>query len=166
MTNVTFIPHQRAQNSGARRCQDRPAGKPPIQWRHVAGQQLAFPVALTPGLHSKEGVTQEGPLSMITYGVCILPLINNLKREILDVTQPFIITLTNPSDSAQLFLPPSDDTDTLHVMSKDVRFQGSAKIGCCCRKHGKNNATKRQGSIAPRALIKTRTFIIFMCFTG
>ena len=30
----------------------------------------------------------------------------------------------------------------------------------------KKHATKRQGSIAPRALIKTRNFIIVMCFPG
>ena len=40
-------------------------------------------------LHSIEGVTQGGPLKMIAYGIRILPLIKNLKREIPDVTQPW-----------------------------------------------------------------------------
>ena len=40
-------------------------------------------------LHSREVVTQGGPITMITYGIVILPLINNLKREIPDVTQPW-----------------------------------------------------------------------------
>ena len=38
-------------------------------------------------LQSIEGVTQRDPLAMITYRIVILPLINNLKREIPDVTQ-------------------------------------------------------------------------------
>ena len=40
-------------------------------------------------LHSIEGVTQGGHLAMIAYGIGILPLINNLKQEIPDVTQPW-----------------------------------------------------------------------------
>ena len=40
-------------------------------------------------LHSREVVTQGDPIKMITYGIVILPLINNLKREIPDVTQPW-----------------------------------------------------------------------------
>ena len=40
-------------------------------------------------LHSKEGVTQGGPLAMITYRIGILPLIKNLKQEIPAITHPW-----------------------------------------------------------------------------
>ena len=40
-------------------------------------------------LYSKEGVTQGGPIAMITYGISIVSLIKNLKREIPDVKQPW-----------------------------------------------------------------------------
>ena len=40
-------------------------------------------------LHSREGVTHEDTLEIITYEIGILPLIKNLKREIPDVTQPW-----------------------------------------------------------------------------
>ena len=40
-------------------------------------------------IHSREGMTQGGPLAMIVYGIGILPLIKNLKREIPDVTHPW-----------------------------------------------------------------------------
>ena len=40
-------------------------------------------------LHSREGVTQGGPIAMIAYGIGILPLIKYLKWEIPDVTQPW-----------------------------------------------------------------------------
>ena len=40
-------------------------------------------------LHSKEGVTQGYPLAMISYRIGIVPLINNLKQEIPDFTQPW-----------------------------------------------------------------------------
>ena len=40
-------------------------------------------------LNSKEGVTQRDPLKIIVYRIGILPLINNIKREIPDVTQPW-----------------------------------------------------------------------------
>ena len=40
-------------------------------------------------MHSKEGMPHVDPLSMIVYGIGILPLINNLKREIPDVTHPW-----------------------------------------------------------------------------
>ena len=38
-------------------------------------------------LHSREGVMQGEPIEMILYGIGILPLIKNLKRDISDVTQ-------------------------------------------------------------------------------
>ena len=40
-------------------------------------------------LHSREGVTQGGPLAMIAYRLGILPLIKNLTQEMPDVTQPW-----------------------------------------------------------------------------
>ena len=40
-------------------------------------------------LHRREGVTQGDPLAMIAYGIRILPLIKNIKREIPDATQPW-----------------------------------------------------------------------------
>ena len=47
-------------------------------------------------LHSREGVTQGGPVAMIAYGIRILPIINNLKQEIPDATQPWYTD--NPGD--------------------------------------------------------------------
>ena len=38
-------------------------------------------------LHSKEGVSQGDPFTMIAYGIGILPLIKNLKWDIPDVIQ-------------------------------------------------------------------------------
>ena len=40
-------------------------------------------------IHGKEGVTQGDTLAMIVYRIGILPIINNLKQEIPDVTQPW-----------------------------------------------------------------------------
>ena len=34
-------------------------------------------------------MTQGGPLAMIAYSISIIPLVNNLKQEIHDVTQPW-----------------------------------------------------------------------------
>ena len=40
-------------------------------------------------MHIREGVTQGNLLAMIAYGIIIFPLINNLKQEIPDGTQPW-----------------------------------------------------------------------------
>ena len=40
-------------------------------------------------LHIKEGTTQGYPLAMVTYGIVIIPLTNNLKLEFPDVYQPW-----------------------------------------------------------------------------
>ena len=44
---------------------------------------------MTSIIHSREVLTQGDPIVMIAYGIGIIPLINNLKREIPDVTQPW-----------------------------------------------------------------------------
>ena len=40
-------------------------------------------------MHSREGAIQGDPLTMSKYGICILPLMKNCKREIPDATQPW-----------------------------------------------------------------------------
>ena len=40
-------------------------------------------------MHSGEGVPQRNPLAMIAYGIGILPVIKNLKRELPSVTTPW-----------------------------------------------------------------------------
>ena len=40
-------------------------------------------------MHSKEGVNQGDPLAMITYGIGVLPLIRDLRRDHHRVTQPW-----------------------------------------------------------------------------
>ena len=40
-------------------------------------------------LHSKEGVTQGDPLAMIAYGIGVLPLIRDLRRDHPCITQPW-----------------------------------------------------------------------------
>ena len=45
-TDGNFLPYQRARNSGARQYRYQPAGKPPRQWRHAAGQHPSFPAVL------------------------------------------------------------------------------------------------------------------------
>ncbi len=40
-------------------------------------------------IFSKEGVTQGDPLTMVAYGIMLLPLIRSLKEEIPDVDQPW-----------------------------------------------------------------------------
>ena len=56
-------------------------------YRHWSSLVLCNNNGIDSFLHSKEGVTQGDPLEMIVYGFGILPLINKLKRDILDVTQ-------------------------------------------------------------------------------
>ena len=63
-------------------------------------------------------------------------------------------------------LLPSDNPNTLHFMKKDATFQGRVHIGYCCRKYGQKDTTKRKDYINPHALIRTRSFIIVVGFTG
>ena len=76
----------------------------------------------------------------------------------------YFSTLTNPSDYPDLL--PSDDPNTLHVMNMDVTVLGRVHRGYGYRKHDTKYATKIQGSIDPHALIRTRSFIIVIGFTG
>ena len=69
-----------------------------------------------------------------------------------------VSTLTTPSDSPDLL--PFDDPNTLHVMKKVDSFQGRVQRGYFCKKNSKKFTTKRQGSIAPHSLIRTRNIII------
>ena len=71
-----------------------------------------------------------------------------------------ISNLTTPFDPTYLIT--SDDPNTIHVMSKGVPLQGRVHSGYCCRKHGQKICYKRQGSIAPHALIRKRGFIIII----
>ena len=50
-TNGALHPHQQAQNSGYRRCRDRPNQKPPRQWRHAAAWHRSIFALLTPIWH-------------------------------------------------------------------------------------------------------------------
>ena len=51
MTEGDFLLHQQDRNPRARQCRDWPAGKPPRQWLHAAGQHPASPASITPGIH-------------------------------------------------------------------------------------------------------------------
>ena len=77
-----------------------------------------------------------------------------------------VSNLVTSSDSPKLLLLPSDDPDHHHFINKYYPYHGRVKRGCCSRKHDKKDATKRRGSITPRALIKTRKFITVMVFPG
>ena len=58
-------------------------------YRHWSSLVLRNRNRTTSIIHIREGVTQGDPLAMIVYGIGVLPLIKNLKRAILDVTQPW-----------------------------------------------------------------------------
>ena len=75
-----------------------------------------------------------------------------------------VSTLTTPSDLKLILLLPSDDPNFPHAINKYDPYCGRVKIGYCYRKHDEKDATKRQGSIAPRDLIKTGKFITVMVF--
>ena len=76
----------------------------------------------------------------------------------------FFITLTAPSYYPDLL--PYIDPNTLHVINMYVPFLSRVKIVYCCKKHDKKDATKRQGSISPHALIRTINFIVVVGFQG
>ena len=40
-------------------------------------------------MHSREGMTQGGPLALATYNIGLLPPIKNLKTEFSDISQPW-----------------------------------------------------------------------------
>ena len=58
-------------------------------YRHLSSIVLCNVNETAIFLHSRKGVVQGDPLEMIAYGISILPLINNIKQEIPDVTQPW-----------------------------------------------------------------------------
>ena len=64
-----------------------------------------------------------------------------LPADIYVASDNYFITLTNPSYSKDLL--PSDDSNTLHVMSKDVLFLSSLKIGYFCRRHDQKICYKK-----------------------
>ena len=51
-----------------------------------------------------------------------------------------VSTLTTPSDSPDLL--PTDETNTLRVLNKDVLFKGIVHSGYCCMKHGQKRCYK------------------------
>ena len=75
-------------------------------------------------------------------------------------------TLITPSDSEQLFLLTHDTTNPPHKIMKYEPYHGRVRICYFCRKHDEKYATKIQGSIDPRALIKAGNFITVMYFPG
>ena len=77
-------------------------------------------------------------------------------------SENYVSTLTNPYDTPNL--PPSYGPNTLHIFKKYLPLLVRVKRLYCCNKHGQKYATKRPGSFAPNALIKTRHFIIVMGF--
>jgi hypothetical protein len=50
---------------------------------------VRFPQGHTLTIFSREGVTQGDPLSMVAYGILLLPLIQALKERLPDVNQPW-----------------------------------------------------------------------------
>ena len=48
-----------------------------------------------------------------------------------------VSTFTTPSDSPQIFILPSDDTNPIHVMRKDGTYRSRLKRGYWCRNHDK-----------------------------
>ena len=78
----------------------------------------------------------------------------------------YVSTLTTPSDSPQLLILPYDDTKPTYASNKYDPYRGRMKRGYCCRKNYEKYAIKRQGSIAPGAMIDTRNIITVMDFPG
>ena len=108
---------------------------------------LPSPLMIDPPLHKRSQYTPDMLLAAIYFP-----------------SENYLSNLTTPSDSPDIL--PTYDTNTLHVMKKYEPYRGRDKIWYCCRKHGQKYATKRQGSVAPHAMMKTRDFIIFMWFPG
>ena len=89
-----------------------------------------------------------------------------LQASIYAASENYVSTLTPPYDSPQLLLLPSDDHNPTYSMNKEETYCGRVKIGYYSRKCNDKNTKERQGSIYPRALIKTRNFITVIDFTG
>jgi hypothetical protein len=58
-------------------------------YRHWSALVVRFPQGHAYTIFSREGVTQGDPLAMVAYGLLLLPLIRDLKRELPDVNQPW-----------------------------------------------------------------------------
>ena len=58
------------------------------------------------------------------------------------------------------FIIPSKDPNTIHAVKKDAPFLGRMKTGYYCSEHDIKYATKRQASIDPHVLIRTRNLLL------
>ena len=79
-------------------------------------------------------------------------------------SENYVSTFNTAYDSPDLL--PSDDTNTLHVMKKDVHFQGRVHIGYCCRKHGQKSCYKNTRFYCYTCSDKNKKFYYCPGFSG
>ena len=75
-------------------------------------------------------------------------------------SENYVSNLNTPSDLPRLFLLPFENPYHLHAIKIDETYCSRAKIGYCCREKNEKDATKRQDSIAPRALIYVNILLL------